>query len=606
MPHSSAFPLLRSILYFLLGCWAIVIGLSLFTELSVFSLRVTVVLWAVGWGVWQKEAWIKKFRSIRLRPIHWLMATFFTVLFVQGLFSAPNTTDTMTYHLPRVMFWFSEGTVFPSTTYTINDFLSPFGDYLLMILYGVGEGDRWLFLLQWLSAIGCVWVVGILAELLFPKAQLANQSRLWAVVLPTLALQSVSTQIELFVSFLVLAVTCLIVKAMHNPEMQDWWILAPTLALALLTKATVVFFIPIWLLYWCVHRKNLDPSKVPYRIISASCTLALLMVSVFALQNLRLYGTIQGKMLLTEGIEYHLTNDRLSAPILVSNLVRNLFVHLPVPILAPSAQETIETLHARLGQPLNDPAATWMGTEFQVSSVVYPQEDLVSNPLHFGLFLLLTVLLFLHWKKTSTSLRWLLISGWLFFFSFSLVLKWQPWHSRLHLPIFFLISILIAKWLQDKQRLNRLLLGLSAILSICLIGLNVSRPFIDYTWIAPLARGFVTQHRSLPTPFYSTARSQQYFLARPEWFAPTQSMLSEIPTSTKFSSVCFDIIDGFEYPFWAVLKPNFNPDVRTSHDCANGNAELHWVTTREAQPYLLAGFQCEDTTDQEKFVCIKY
>ena len=75
-------------------------------------------------------------------------------------------------------------------------------------------------------------------------------------------------------------------------------------------------------------------------------------------------------------------NEVISPVGLLSNLVRNLFVHLPFPIFSSYVQSSIIYLHDLIGLDINDPRTTCCGTQFSVKSILYPQEDIVANPIH--------------------------------------------------------------------------------------------------------------------------------------------------------------------------------------------------------------------------------
>src|SRR5262249_57994022 len=114
--------------------------------------------------------------------------------------------------------------------------------------------------------------------------------------------------------------------------------------------------------------------------------------------------------------------------------------------------------HARLGLDVEDPETTWPDTHFEVPpyhSFLY-HEDVSGNFAHLLLLGLLPVGWVAGrcrpprtWSPADRSLATrgppavliaVLLGAAL---TFSLLLRWQPWHSRLHLPWFVMASPLL-------------------------------------------------------------------------------------------------------------------------------------------------------------------
>jgi hypothetical protein len=131
---------------------------------------------------------------------------------------------------------------------------------------------------------------------------------------------------------------------------------------------------------------------------------------------------------------------------------------------------------------------------------------------------------------------------------FSLVLRWQPWHSRLHLPLFVLISTFIA-YVFDRlvdYRLNYLLAG-----GLILFGL----------WTAPQAK-----HRSLVADqnvLNSDASTIQFF-ERPELQMPYEEVVRQV-IERNCANVGLRLNgDPWEYPLWRLFHGAGWP-VRVEH-----------------------------------------
>src|SRR6185436_18718037 len=77
-----------------------------------------------------------------------------------ALVAAPNTWDSMTYHLPRVAHWAANGSVehYP-TSIDRQLWQPPFAEYLVLLSWVAIGGDRLANLPAWLAAAGAVLAV---------------------------------------------------------------------------------------------------------------------------------------------------------------------------------------------------------------------------------------------------------------------------------------------------------------------------------------------------------------------------------------------------------------------------------------------------------------
>ena len=137
-------------------------------------------------------------------------------------------------------------------------------------------------------------------------------------------------------------------------------------------------------------------------------------------------------------------NERITVSGTVGNLVRNTALHLATPSARANqgVQRWSEKLLVAIGIDPNDPATTFSGTKFQILPLRM-DEDATGNLLH--LLLIAATILLLAFRREGRSretvaLAAALVAG---FILFSAYLRWQPWHMRLHLPLFVLWSAVI-------------------------------------------------------------------------------------------------------------------------------------------------------------------
>jgi len=66
----------------------------------------------IGIFLYAKEIYAEFKKPVRITFFKSFFLLLFVLTFVQGIASAPNTTDSMVYHLPRVMYWIQDQSVF--------------------------------------------------------------------------------------------------------------------------------------------------------------------------------------------------------------------------------------------------------------------------------------------------------------------------------------------------------------------------------------------------------------------------------------------------------------------------------------------------------------
>ena len=85
--------------------------------------------------------------------------------FLTALIYPPNTPDSLSYHMPRVMHWIQNNNVeFYPTSITRQLFISPFSEYVILHLQLLIDGDYLANYVQWLSMIGSVIGVSLITK----------------------------------------------------------------------------------------------------------------------------------------------------------------------------------------------------------------------------------------------------------------------------------------------------------------------------------------------------------------------------------------------------------------------------------------------------------
>ncbi len=134
------------------------------------------------------------------------------------------------------------------------------------------------------------------------------------------------------------------------------------------------------------------------------------------------------------------------------------------------------------------------------------------------------------------------------FLLFCLYLRWQPWHSRLHLPFFVLWSPFIGVVLSNIPKHK-------IINSVFVFIIFASLSYVFFSNARPLLRG---------KNIFNTTRIDQYFKTRPE-IKETYMRMSKAVNDSGCSNVGLSLgVDDWEYPFWVLLQRH-NRNFRIEH-----------------------------------------
>lgn len=490
-----------------------------------------------------------------------LIVLFAALTFFQGALSAPNTTDSMVYHLVRVVFWMQEQTAWQSVRITSHDFMPPLSGYIMTHLYLLADSDRFVFLGQWLSYLGVIMCGAELLHHWRASKSLHDWPLLVVASIPLLVLQASSTQNDLLLTFLTLSSVLFAVRYRKHEKRTDLLFLCLALSLGVFAKTSFV----LWA-WWIVLRALWKGRAVQWKalgIIMAIGLITLILQSHFWIQNMRLFGSPLGRHI-TQAGEIVYTNEKMSVGIAAGLLFRNLALNMPLPALSGSITKMATQLFSRFGVDLNDPATTWTGSTFAIQSIVYPQEDIASAPLQVLILIVGGVIL---WKKRSEASEsaLVLVGVLVSFFLFSLLLKWQPYHLRLQLPFFAvgLVAVLPLMSHHAKKYLKLTAL-LCSLLGLACILLNVSRPYISYKQFGSVVQQWQPAGSELPRSFLTTPRYEQYFRARPYWLKPYTQTAVEIKRLSA-GEVSLDLEDGFAYPLVVALRREL-PNIHITYD----------------------------------------
>jgi hypothetical protein len=464
----------------------------------------------------------------------------------------PTTTgDSLTYHLPRVMHWIQQQSVahYPTGNCRQNE-LGPWSEFVTVTLHLLWGSDRLVNLVQWFAMLSSVFVAPYIALQLFrqglrgvanvtgPDMSTVTEHRLVAltslliVTLPIGMVEAMTTQTDHTTTFWLVCLVSLSLAWLRQP--RNYWLAAAAgsaLGLGTLTKATMLIYAgPPMLVVACWLWSRTDRLRM----------VALFLVVFLGLNlgHMTRNQALVGSPLSGAYIRNLVLNRAVSPGGTWSNLVRNLALETttPFPSVNTPVNKVLAWLQRWSGKDLNDADTTYELCLFQWPEELLIYDSQASNPYHLLLIVTAAVLALGKWKWNRVSLGYAVAFA-ASFVLFCALLRWQEWHSRMHLPYLALLMPFVAAVLtRHLPGTVVLILGILAAGIAGHCGLrNQSRPLFDPTFTR-LPRE--AQYLAIHTPHFYAA----YFKACEDVLA---SGCRNIGLKLQYGEM--------EYAFWVML-----------------------------------------------------
>lgn len=476
-----------------------------------------------------------------------------------ALVSPPNNYDSMTYHMARVVHWIQNRSVAHYPTHITRQLYSaPWAEYAIMHLQVLSGGDRFANLVQWFSLCGCITGTSLIVREFGATARIQALAAVITVTIPMGILQASSTQNDLVVSFWLVCFVYFGILLVTSTDMLSAVACGGSLGLAILTKGTAYLFALPFLIWMVCAGIKLNR----YTFIKPILAIGAMALTLNAGHYWRNYA-LWGNPLTTDSEK--LTNDRITFQSTVSNLTRNIASNTwtPIPYINKLQFQCVAFIHESLGIGLSDPA-TSLDEESFTPRKTSLDEDYAGNGLHLSLGILAMGALIVRRNSLSRSLLYYTLSLTSGFLLFCVLLKWQPWGTRLMLPLFVLASPLIAvalpldskKWLVSSFATFMLLCSVPWLLG------NQTRPLWGDQSIL------------------SADRTSLYFIKRPELESYYSRAAEHVTNNGSCDAIGILSSSGnaYEYPLWVLLNSHPGKMPRIEHlnvTNVSGSITLH-------------------------------
>jgi 4-amino-4-deoxy-L-arabinose transferase-like glycosyltransferase len=531
-------------------------------------LLICVVVFASAWRLAKQHGWnfrgaVRRARTVwpnlrlSVRPLDAVLVWGCTAMIIAFLgwvaLRFPTTTgDSLTYHLARIMHWMQAQSVahYPTGNCRQNE-LGPWSEFATVTLHLLWGSDRLVNLVQWFAMLSSVLVAPFIALQLFRSAserkdratdaatgaaregRLAALTGLLVATLPIGIVEAVTTQTDYTTTFWLVSLTAVTLALAKDPR-NGWYVFAAGLALGLgvLTKATMLLYsAPLLLVMAC---------WLGWR--HCGLRLACLFLATAVVLNVghmtRNYAVV-GSPLAGPYIHHLVSNKTVSPGGTWSNVVRNLALETTTPFasLNEAVNRVLMWLHKLCGRDLNDPDTTYELCLFQWPKQLLVYDSQASNPFHLLLILIAIGLALARWQEHRLALGYAAVFA-ASFVLFSAWLRWQEWHSRMHLPYLVVlmpfVAVIFIRLLTATAVWTTSLMAVAV--GVHCLCKNESRPLLDPTFTR-LPRE--AQYMAIHTPHFY----QSYFDVCQDVIA---SGCTNVGLKLQYGEM--------EYAFWIMLR----------------------------------------------------
>ena len=500
------------------------------------------------------KAFIKNLNEFELAMIVGVVVLIIAVGITAFIYP-PNTGDSVTYHMSRVIHWIQNRNLrfFPTSFLNEND-RNPWTEFAILQFQILGKGDLFANSINWVFMIGSIIGVTLIAKKLNVSTRGQIYTALFCATIPMVVLQGSSTQTNLPQSFWLI---CFIYFAMQLSDKFNYSYTlgaGAALGLSILTRVTSYLFAFPFLL-WMVFLLFKHKVTKKWLTMILIALLTLVINSGHYVRNFDLYGNPIGATPEHVTNIPNYTNEVYSISSITSNVIRNIAIHFctPFPKLNFVFTRIVVGIHDRiLNIHVSDPRTTFAWTQNFIIGLIEANEDVTGNTWHF---MLIIICLFFYFTKRPRSKNLglyvlFILIGFLLFCS---LLKWQVWNSRLHIPLFILFSPFIGyslSKLSNKKILVPVVM-LFLILSTFFLFQSSTRA-LDLTKMAEIVK---ERDRHYFNGLWDPDEIDDYYINA------TQALIS-----TQCNVIGMNIpVNTLEYPFYILLERYFGDDLVLEH-----------------------------------------
>jgi hypothetical protein len=327
--------------------------------------------------------------------------TILVLIFIQGIVYPPNNWDSMTYHLARITNWISHQSVEHYPTHIFRQiYQPPFSEFVIMHFNILNCGDYFSNSVQFFFLIFSLFAIVSIVE----SFELSRRYKLIAIVLavtiPEVILQASSTQNDIVVSFFILTSIYFSAKAVKDVNFQTFFFLGLSVGLGVLTKGTAyIYLAPVLLIFTIAIFIRLFKTK-NFAYLGYSIIVVIIFITINSGHYIRNYN-FNNNILGVNNYESKVySNEKMTCTLLISNILKNIGLHISPYPLNRFSNKVIYKLHQVLDVDINDPNTSFYHISYCGAPDLPNHENNAPNPIHFILIIVAVILIGLNIHKT--------------------------------------------------------------------------------------------------------------------------------------------------------------------------------------------------------------
>ncbi|MDR2843934.1 MAG: glycosyltransferase family 39 protein, partial [Candidatus Symbiothrix sp.] len=380
-----------------------------------------------------------KLSTFSIRWEYFFLGFILFVTFFIAVVYPPNNWDSQTYHLPKIEHWLQNKSLnHDYTSITRQVILAPFAEMVIMHGRVLSGGDWLMNLVQWGAFLGTIIVVSKIASRLGLNKTMQIATMLFFATVPMAILQASSTQTDLVEAFWIVCLAERLLAWKKEGTLRQSIDFGIALGLAILTKGTAYSIAFPFVIIFAIISLRKYRNRLAKAFVAAS--ICLILNTPHYIRNYIAFNDILG---VPEG-----TASNFSVQSFFITALSDIYANIPFPVPYYSNEFTVvlenvdKTIYP-CGIPYIYSGRGWIS---HLGGTLPFHEDSVSNTFHLLLIIITVVLSFRN--KNSKKYMLIVLGSW---GMFAFCIPWQPWITRLQVPLFALSAPIFALALKDRS-----------------------------------------------------------------------------------------------------------------------------------------------------------